>query len=195
MKLLRRPRHSTVVAYLALFVSLGGTGYAAIKLPANSVGSREIKPRSVQTSDLAANTRLTKKNIVFRQAVTDVVLDPNTQAVVDALAGAVKGEKGDPGAAGATGAQGPAGPANVTVRTAVGPDVGQGSDTGTTARCEAGEKVVGGGARFEGSAGADGATLQMSMPVVDTEQAWAAFYTVVGASITGHAKVYALCAA
>jgi hypothetical protein len=32
-----------VVAYLALFVALGGTGYAAINLPANSVGNRQIR--------------------------------------------------------------------------------------------------------------------------------------------------------
>lgn len=31
------------VAYLALFVALGGTGYAAINLPANSVGNRQIR--------------------------------------------------------------------------------------------------------------------------------------------------------
>ena len=35
-------RHN-VVAYLALFVALGGTSYAAIRLPANSVGARQIK--------------------------------------------------------------------------------------------------------------------------------------------------------
>ena len=32
---------SNVVAYIALFVALGGTSYAAIKLPANSVGTRQ----------------------------------------------------------------------------------------------------------------------------------------------------------
>jgi hypothetical protein len=86
--------------------ALGGTSYAAIKLPANSVGSRELKPRSVQTTDLATDARLSKTNKVFRSAVTDVVLDPNTQSVVNALADAVKGEKGDTGPAGSTGAQG-----------------------------------------------------------------------------------------
>ena len=31
------------IAYLALFVALGGTGYAAVNLPANSVGNRQIR--------------------------------------------------------------------------------------------------------------------------------------------------------
>ncbi len=35
------------VAYLALFVALGGTGYAAVNLPTNSVGARQIKNHSI----------------------------------------------------------------------------------------------------------------------------------------------------
>ncbi len=31
------------VGYVALFVALGGTGYAALRIPANSVGARQIK--------------------------------------------------------------------------------------------------------------------------------------------------------
>ena len=38
---------SNVVAYVALFVALGGTSYAAINLPANSVGSKQIKNHSI----------------------------------------------------------------------------------------------------------------------------------------------------
>jgi hypothetical protein len=45
-RVLRHVR-SNAVAYLALFVALGGTGYAASNLPANSVGNRQIKNGSV----------------------------------------------------------------------------------------------------------------------------------------------------
>lgn len=38
---------SNVVAYVALFVALGGTSYAALKLPANSVGTRQIKNHAI----------------------------------------------------------------------------------------------------------------------------------------------------
>lgn len=36
-----------VVAYLALFVALGGTSYAAINLPAGSVGARQLRNHSI----------------------------------------------------------------------------------------------------------------------------------------------------
>jgi hypothetical protein len=36
------------VAYLALFVALGGTGYAAANLPAGSVGGKQLKNHSIQ---------------------------------------------------------------------------------------------------------------------------------------------------
>ena len=43
----RRPSPSMVVALIALFVALGGTGYAALKLPANSVGTKQLKKNAV----------------------------------------------------------------------------------------------------------------------------------------------------
>jgi hypothetical protein len=36
-----------VIAYLALFVALGGTGYAASQLPDNSVGTKQLKNKAV----------------------------------------------------------------------------------------------------------------------------------------------------
>ena len=43
MTRLTRHIRSNAVAYLALFVALGGTSYAALHLPANSVGGRQIR--------------------------------------------------------------------------------------------------------------------------------------------------------
>ncbi len=43
---LRHVRHNAV-AYLALFVALGGTSYAAINLPKGSVGSSQLKNHSI----------------------------------------------------------------------------------------------------------------------------------------------------
>ncbi len=34
---------SNAIAYLALFVALGGTSYAAVRLPAGSVGARALR--------------------------------------------------------------------------------------------------------------------------------------------------------
>jgi hypothetical protein len=38
---------ANTVAYLALFVALGGTSYAAFSVPANSVGTRQIRNHSI----------------------------------------------------------------------------------------------------------------------------------------------------
>jgi hypothetical protein len=41
------PSHATFVAYVALFVALGGASYAAIAIPRNSVGARQLKRNAV----------------------------------------------------------------------------------------------------------------------------------------------------
>ena len=41
------------IAIIALFVALGGTSYAATQLPANSVGTKQIRPGSVTPSKLS----------------------------------------------------------------------------------------------------------------------------------------------
>jgi hypothetical protein len=84
-----RVSYANVTATLALFVSLGGASYAAVKLPANSVGARQLRANAV-TSSKVKNRSL---------------------GVVDLSAGAahaLKGAKGDPGP------QGPPGPATGT---------------------------------------------------------------------------------
>lgn len=55
----RRPRHATVVAYLALLTALGGSAYAASKvgtsdLKSNAVTSPKIKSGAVRASDVKA---------------------------------------------------------------------------------------------------------------------------------------------
>jgi hypothetical protein len=52
----RRPSPSMVIACLALAVALSGAGYAAIVLPANSVGTLQLKRNAVKSSKVALNT-------------------------------------------------------------------------------------------------------------------------------------------
>ncbi|MGI8506178.1 MAG: hypothetical protein ACR2MK_05120 [Solirubrobacteraceae bacterium] len=47
---------SNVIAYIALFVALGGTSYAAVNLPAGSVGNRQLKNHSVSPIKLDRNS-------------------------------------------------------------------------------------------------------------------------------------------
>jgi hypothetical protein len=44
---LRAPSPALVISLIALFVALGGTSYAAIHLPKNSVGSKQLKKNAV----------------------------------------------------------------------------------------------------------------------------------------------------
>src|SRR5262245_33054537 len=98
----RRPSPSMVVALVALLAALAGTSYAAIQLPANSVGAKQLK-----------------KNAVTGKKVKDRSLN-----AADFATGQLpKGDKGDQGI------PGPPGATSVTVRQ--GPGVQSGVDTAT----------------------------------------------------------------
>jgi hypothetical protein len=51
-----RPSPAVVIAMLALFISLAGTGYAAVKLPVNSVGTKQIKSKAVVFSKVQSGS-------------------------------------------------------------------------------------------------------------------------------------------
>ncbi|MEA2139776.1 MAG: hypothetical protein QOG56_2926 [Solirubrobacteraceae bacterium] len=88
-------RYANVTATMALIVALGGTSYAAVVLPANSVGSRQIKKGGVANSDIRAN------------AVTSGKVKNGSLLSADFKAGQLPaGPKGATGATGATGAKG-----------------------------------------------------------------------------------------
>jgi hypothetical protein len=85
-----RLSYANVIASLALFVALGGASYAAVSLPANSVGSKQIKNGAV-TGLKVRDASLTPAD--FRGTL------PQGQ----------KGETGEQGLQGNTGATGPDG--------------------------------------------------------------------------------------
>jgi hypothetical protein len=74
-KILRRlPSPAMVVACIALAVALGGTSYAAIKLPRNSVGSNQLQKNAVVASKLSARSvgpQKLQNNAVTTRAVKD----------------------------------------------------------------------------------------------------------------------------
>src|SRR5438045_6069680 len=90
------------ISLLALFVALGGLGYAATILPANSVGSRQLRKAAVTGPKIA-------KNAVRSFQVKDGSLNARDFAPGQLKAG-VPGAKGDTGAPGAKGDIGPQGP-------------------------------------------------------------------------------------
>jgi hypothetical protein len=111
-----KPSPAMMVAFLALLVALAGTSYAAIQLPANSVGTKQLKKNAV-TGKKVKNRSLKAVDFALGQ-----------------LPAGPQGPKGDQGPTG------PAGATNVTVRTS---DEGLGI---TTATCQGSERAVGGGA-------------------------------------------------
>jgi hypothetical protein len=87
-----RPSPALVVACLALTIALGGTSYAAITLPAGSVGTKQLKKNAVISAKVKNRSLLA---IDFKRGQ---------------LPRGARGATGAGGATGATGATGPAGP-------------------------------------------------------------------------------------
>jgi hypothetical protein len=133
----RRFSYANVVATLALFIALGGSSYAAIKLAKNSVRSSHIKNAQVKRADLARNA-------------------VNSTKVAD---GSLLGEDFRAGQLPA-GPQGPAGPKGDTGVTTL--KVRATTATGaTTANCQPGERATGGGAHsVDGFVDGSGPTSQ-----------------------------------
>jgi hypothetical protein len=84
-----RPSPALVIACIALTIALGGTGYAAIILPANSVGTVQLKRNAVNSAKVK-NFSLLRRDFKRGQLPA--------------------GPRGLTGATGATGATGPQGP-------------------------------------------------------------------------------------
>jgi len=83
---------SNLVAYLALFVALGGSSYAAVRLTPGSVNSRALAKAAVTHKKLAANS-VTSAN-VLGGSLGRADFKPGTL---------MKGDKGDAGPAGRAG--------------------------------------------------------------------------------------------
>jgi hypothetical protein len=67
--------YANVMATTAVFIALGGGAYAAIKLPANSVGTKQIKKNGVRGADLASGA--VTAAVLGNGAVTFSKLAPN----------------------------------------------------------------------------------------------------------------------
>lgn len=122
----RRPSPAMAVALLALFVALGGSSYAAIRLGKNSVTSRNLVNGQVKRADIQNNAINSSKVEFLSLRASD--FRPGQ------LPEGPQGPQGPKGDAGAT---------NVKVRAASGFDK-------VTAHCQPGERATGGGADSSG---------------------------------------------
>lgn len=76
----KRPSTALVISIAALFVALGGTGFAAFALPKNSVGTKQLKNNAVTTSKLK-NAAVTGSKIDLRTIGTVHNADTANSAV------------------------------------------------------------------------------------------------------------------
>jgi hypothetical protein len=144
----RRPSFSSVVSLMALFVALGGTSYAAAKLPRNSVGASQIKTSSVTSSDVKNGSL---RQIDFRAGELPAG-QPGQKGE--------KGDKGDPGAPGADGQDGVIGQVTVQ-RTDVA--IADNTTQAVEASCLPGQKAISGGSSVD-QTGSDDIKLLVSRP-------------------------------
>jgi hypothetical protein len=104
MKLIRsKLTFANVIACLALFVALGGVSYAALQLPKNSVGAKQLKKKAVTPAKLSPAT----KRLLTSPGAPDAIGVPGPA-----------GPEGKPGPAG------PQGPGAVSISVAAGPTTG-----------------------------------------------------------------------
>jgi len=146
-----RPQLSfaNVMSVVAVFIALGGTGYAAVKLPKNSVGGAQLKKNAVSSAKVKDGT-LTKSDF----KATDLPVGAQG-------AQGPKGDKGDPGTPGRDGTNGLNGqngqdgadgaPGTVGAATTVffqaPSDLADGNNQSYGAFCPAGKQAIAGGGR------------------------------------------------
>lgn len=163
-----RPSPAMVVALLALFVALAGSGYAAVRLPKNSVGTPQLKKGAVTPPKVA------KKTIAL-----------------------FKGQRGPAGAQGLQGLQGVKGDTGlpgVSEYQIVQADSATNSvDKSVTVSCPAGKRAIGGGSHVSGLHGASTAWSAASFPASETE--WRAIgIEATGYAGNWYVRVLAVCA-
>ena len=140
----RRPSPAMVVELMRLFVALGGSSYAALK-----VGSKQIVNNSVRSKDIRNNqvsTRDVKNGSLLSQDFKPGQLPagPRGAQGFPGATGAA-GPKGDAGAAGAPGAPGVPGVSGYQRVVSSNEFNPPGQQTQASVDCPAGKRVLGGG--------------------------------------------------
>ena len=90
-KLRRHLTFANVVACLALFIALGGASYAAVNLPKNSVGTKQLKNNAVVTKKIKKNAVNRAK--IRKGAINTARLKGNAVTTAKIRAGAVNSSK------------------------------------------------------------------------------------------------------
>ncbi len=136
-RLLRR--HSTAVAYLALFAALGGSAYAAVTVTGSNIKDGTVTGKDVKNRSLG-------KSELSPRAVSSLSGQPGPQG--EQGPAGPKGAIGPEGPAGAQGPAGPVGPSGISglqYMTSAGIAIPANSTASGTIDCPGGKKALGGG--------------------------------------------------
>ena len=188
-----------VVAVVALFVALGGSSYAAL-----TINGKNIKNKSIAGKKLKNRTITQKK--VKKNTLGGAVINESKLGQVPSAADADNAANAALAAAVADGSIGAGALKNVLVR-ATQLNIADGSTGAVTVECAAGERAIGGGARFiqfNPLTTAPDLTIVSSRPVSDggdpqvptgqTLTGWrGAAANGTGGAATADFVVYALC--
>jgi hypothetical protein len=133
-------RHTTAVAYLALFAALGGSAYAAVtvtgkQIKDGTVTGKDVKNRSLAATDLSASAL---GSLAGERGPTGPQGLPGPKGD--------KGERGPIGEQGPLGPQGPAGLTQIEYKVSSGTQVPKDETVGIQVNCTSGKSVLGGGA-------------------------------------------------
>jgi hypothetical protein len=143
------------IALLALFVAMGGTGYAALQLPDNSVGSKQIRKDAVVSSKVKNGSLLANDfragQLPAGPAGPQGLEGPQGLQGPQGLEGpqGLQGPKGDTGDKGDTGATGQTGTfGSVTTQYELAPAaLPDGRSQSYDVLCPTGQIAIGGGSR------------------------------------------------
>jgi hypothetical protein len=150
-------RHSTAVAYLALFAALGGSAYAAVTVTGKNIQDGTVTGKDVKNRSLGTKKLSTK-------AVSSLTGQPGPAGPQGAKGDSGQqgpagptGETGPKGETGPAGPQGPAGPAGPSAisgweyRVSPGVYLPPKVANPVQANCPGGKKALGGGASSTGT--------------------------------------------
>jgi hypothetical protein len=184
--------YANVMATVAVFIALGGSSYAALRVTSRNVPKDALTGADIKnlTGRDVRNNSLTGADVTGLGSgdVTNGGLLAEDFAAGQLPAGA-QGPKGDPGPKGDTGSPGISGLEEVNDFS----DFNSTDAKGVTANCPAGKKVVGGGAFVNASGGP--VALRTSVPVSGSLDGWAVTaYEPVAHGGNWNVNARALCA-
>jgi hypothetical protein len=189
----RHVTYGNVTGTLALFIALGGSAYAAVALPARSVGPRQLRTNAVTTSKIKNNAvtgAKVRKNTLTGADIRESTLGQVPSALAANTATTATNATNAGHATTATTATTANAMGLVVYKSAVVPLPGATFATPGTVACNPGEHVIGGGVQLAVPADE---TVDDQFPAAGNT-AWSAHVSNPAATASSF-TIYAICTA